>query len=861
LWIAEEYYYYAFAIMVLAIGSLMSTVIEIRMNMKEIRRLALTECEVEVFRGNWLKVRSRYLVPGDFVRIPERVQLPCDLILLRGACLMDESMLTGESQPILKEPLPKIEVIYREDKKYLITSGTKALTCRGDTVGLVISTGFHTKKGELVRSILFPKPNRFKFYSDSIKFIGILALIALLGFLISLSSLISQKVGNLGLFFCSADLITIAVPPALPLAMTAGTAFAIARMRKKGISCISPPAVNSAGRVSIICFDKTGTLTEDSMKLKGVWEINDEDVQEKLEFSSFQLQESLASCHSLVRLNGILIGDPQEVAIFEHLDWEFFESEDNDNCRCKIVKGDVNVNVVQLFHFSSVTKRMGVVTECNGKFKLQVKGAPEVILPLCEGVPNTVYSNLLNFSQSGNRVLACAYKSLPSFNARQTLEELESSLSFLGLILLHNPLKAETCSTLETLLQANIRCVISTGDALLTAAAVGKACGIIDKDEEVILGSLIGEEIVWESEKGLRIEISSETSVAVVATGSLLEFLYKNNSEILDFVLNNGKVFGRMSPNQKVILVQLLQKEEILVAMVGDGANDCGALKAADVGLSIVKVDSQSGEASIAAPFSADGLQKVVDLLKEGRAALVTSFQCFKFITMYSMIQFVCINFLYFLQSNLMDFQYLYEDLFMILPLAVFMAYTGPSKRLTSTLPPGALISIPVLSSIVGQVLIQGTFQIIPYFILKSQPFYENQDSLNNVKKYEINAFSPLPAYENTMLFLISSIQLLLVCISFSIGKPFRQPAYRNYYFTTAAVMISIISFYIVVFPASNTLSVLQMRKFETGFRWMLFGTIMTCAVVTWVYERFGVGILTRFLRNSGVFRKKNLRE
>lgn len=851
LWIAEEYYYYAFAIMVLAMGSLLSTVVEVRTNMKEIRRLALNECEVEVLRSVWVKMRSRYLVPGDIIRIPEIAQLPCDLVLLKGACLMDESMLTGESQPILKEPLPKINAVYKEDKKFIITSGTKALTCRGETIGIVTSTGFHTRKGELVRAILFPKPTRFKFYSDSIKFIGFLALVALLGFLISLDSLIKQRVGNLGLFFCSADLVTISVPPALPLAMTAGTAFAIARMKKKGISCISPTAVNSAGRVSIICFDKTGTLTEDSMKLKGVWEAGSEEIQEKIVNSSQDLQESLACCHSLVKLNGHLIGDPQEVAIFEHLDWEFVESDD---CKFKIQRGDVEIKVIQLFHFSSITKRMGTVTECKGRYRLQVKGAPEVILPLCNKVSNSVYSHLLNFSQSGIRVLACAHKNLDSFSPLDSLEDLEQGLSFLGLILLHNPLKSETSSTLEILTRANIRCIISTGDALLTAAAVGKSCGIIDKDEEIVLGSLIGDEIIWENDKGLRIDLNQDFNPTVVATGALLEYLYKSNSDLKDFVLNNGKVFGRMSPNQKILLVQLLQQGEIQVAMVGDGANDCGALKAADVGLSIVKVDSKSGEASIAAPFSAEGLSHVVELLKEGRAALVTSFQCFKFITMYSMIQFVCINFLYFLESNLMDFQYLYEDLFMILPLAVFMAYTGPSRKLTPILPPGALISVPVLSSIFGQVLIQGCFQIIPYFILISQDWYKDQNDLNNTKKYEINAFSPLPAYENTMLFLISSIQLLLVCVSFSIGKPFRQPAYRNYYFSVSAVLISIISFYIVVFPSSSTLSVLEMRKFSTSFRWFLFGWIVACAVITWVYERFGVAYITRQLRKSSLF-------
>lgn len=851
LWIVEQYYYYAITIFVLALGSLLSTVIEIRKNMKDIRRMALHECEVEVKRSSgWQKVRSRYVVPGDLVKVPEKTQLPCDLILLKGSCLMDEGMLTGESQPILKENLPKHSGPYVDDKKYLLISGTKALTCRGDCIALVVSTGFHTKKGELVRAILFPKPNRFKFYSDSIKFIGFLTLVALFGFLISLHSLISQKVGNLGLFFCSADLITIAVPPALPLAMSAGTAFAISRLKSKGISCISPPAVNSSGRVSIICFDKTGTLTEDSMKLKGVWDSKTLTVQENLNSCSETLQESLAACQSLIKLNNILTGDPQEVAIFEHLDWDFIESDD---CRCKLVKESTEIKIVYMYQFSSSTKRMGVISLKSEQLSLHMKGAPEVILPLCHNVPSSVYANLLSFSQAGNRVLACAYKNLDNFHPSTQLEDIEKGLNFLGLILLHNPLKAETTNTLSVLLDADVRCVISTGDALLTALAVGKACGIIDPDEEIVLGSNNEDEVVWENDQGLRTELSANKPQGIVATGNLLELLKKQNSPILQYVLDNGRVFGRMSPNQKVLLVELLQRDEVQVAMVGDGANDCGALKAADVGLSILKSNSEdsSGEASIAAPFSADNLPAIIELLKEGRAALVTSFQCFKFITMYSMIQFVCINFLYFLKSNMMDLQFLYEDLFMILPLAVFMAYTGASSQLTRTLPPGALISIPVISSVIGQVAIQGSFQIFSYFILVEQDWHEDQETINGTdpKSFTINAFSPYPAYENTVLFLISSVQLLIVCISFSIGPPYRQPAYRNLYFTISCIGITAISFYLTVFPSKNTRELLQMMDMPMSFKWTLFGIILFGCLVTWLYERFGVGLITRLIK------------
>lgn len=150
--------------------------------------------------------------------------------------------------------------------------------------------------------------------------------------------------------------------------------------------------------------------------------------------------------------------------------------------------------------------------------------------------------------------------------------------------------------------------------------------------------------------------------------------------------------------------------------MVGDGANDCGALKGADVGLSL-----SEAEASIAAPFSSKDLRGIIEVLKEGRASLATCFQSFKFITMYSMIQFMCILILYSLSNKLMNAQFLFQDLFMILPLAILMAYTAAYRYLAPTLPPGALISVPVVSSIIGQMMLQFFWMLFAYWVMKNQ--------------------------------------------------------------------------------------------------------------------------------------------
>lgn len=209
------------------------------------------------------------------IEIPENTAMPCDLVLLTGSCIVNESMLTGESIPVIKNSLPFTNDLYNpdEDQKYTLYGGTQVIQTRkfgnSKVLGVVIRTAFVTTKGNLVRDILYPRPNKFKFYQDSLKFILFMGLIAVAGFASTLPMMIKQNYAVSEIIDRSLDLITITVPPALPAAMTAGTAFAISRLKKKQIFCISPPRVNVSGRVNLMVFDKTGTLTEDGLQVYG----------------------------------------------------------------------------------------------------------------------------------------------------------------------------------------------------------------------------------------------------------------------------------------------------------------------------------------------------------------------------------------------------------------------------------------------------------------------------------------------------------------------------------------------------------------------------------------------------------------
>lgn len=223
-------------------------------------------------------------------------------------------------------------------------------------------------KGQLVRSILYPKSNSFSFYVDSLKFIVVMAIISLMGLAVSIPYQIEGvEEGYIELrdfILHSFDLITIAVPPALPTCLSIGITFAINRLKKHQIFCISPPKVNIAGKVTVMCFDKTGTLTEEGLDMYGVRPVmydspgrvkfgklfeavdtlglskkaklsmilEDENLYgEESPYSllgdpEIVLKECMASCHAITRVKGELIGDPLEVKMFETTRWELIEN-------------------------------------------------------------------------------------------------------------------------------------------------------------------------------------------------------------------------------------------------------------------------------------------------------------------------------------------------------------------------------------------------------------------------------------------------------------------------------------------------------------------------------------------------------
>ncbi|XP_030072021.1 probable cation-transporting ATPase 13A4 isoform X5 [Microcaecilia unicolor] len=775
LWFAEDYKEYAIAIIIMSVISIALTIYDLRKQSVKLHKLVESHNNIRttVCRKNegCIKLESRLLVPGDILVLTGNVLMPCDAVLLHGGCIVNESMLTGESIPVTKTPLPCVDSSMpwkkhsAEDfRRHVLFCGTEVIqtkpSAHSPVKAVVLRTGFNTAKGDLVRSILYPKPMNFRLYRDALRFLMCLIGAAAIGMIyaVCVFALSGEPAGEV--VKKALDVITIAVPPALPAALTVGIIYAQKRLEKKAIFCISPQRINVCGTLNLICFDK-------------------------------------------VPVEGIA--------------------------------------VLHQYPFSSALQRMSVITQEIGEDRLTVymKGAPEMVTSFCQ--PNTVpsdFSDKLQFyTLQGFRVIGLAYKPLGVKSHAEVLllkrDFVESDLIFLGLLILENRLKVETQSALQELCSARIRTVMITGDNLQTAVTVARNSGMIFEDSKVILVEAHEVEgsnsasITWKlmddyehlklgiDDTCIKVDVMSSPAKGkndyhFAMNGQSYEVILKYFSNLLPKLLLNGTVFARMSPGQKSSLVEEFQKLDYFVGMCGDGANDCGALKMAHAGISL-----SEQEASVASPFTSKtpNIECVPELIKEGRAALVTSFCVFKYMALYSMIQYLGILLLYWERNSFGNYQFLFQDLAITTVIGITMSLNHAYPKLAPYRPPAQLISPPLLLSVVLNTLFSLIIQVCGFVLVQKQPWYSKDDIYSacspEVKNHSNISLSDngteaqaekseFRSYENTTVWLLSTINCIVVAFVFSKGKPFRQALYTNYIFVLVlAVQLGVCIFFI----------------------------------------------------------------
>ena len=372
------YLLYGIAIFLVFAIAILIGVLETRKNMKHIEEISRYSCPVKVYRKNennevmeGVEIDSTELVPGDVYELPEEgLSLPCDTIIISGSAIINESMLTGESTPVIKVRMIGTNDIYDTTnssyEKFILFAGTKIIQKRkignNKIMGIVFNSGYNTFKGNLIRGILHPKKEKSQFIHDSIKYIIIMSIFTLVGFGVVLKFLIVDHKNSAGeIVYRFFDLFGTAVPASLPACLVIGVSMGISRLKDKKIMCIQRDRLNRSGEINILVFDKTGTLTEDHLDIKGfvTTKING---NKKFEFNKFTescenysntviehfkradksikdfnkdlLQyyvECLACCHQLTYVKEKLLGDPIDIQMFESTGWILKENNSADN--------------------------------------------------------------------------------------------------------------------------------------------------------------------------------------------------------------------------------------------------------------------------------------------------------------------------------------------------------------------------------------------------------------------------------------------------------------------------------------------------------------------------------------------------
>lgn len=513
-------------------------------------------------------ILAEQLVPGDIILLKEGDKVPCDVYVIQAFDLwLNESVLTGESE------LVSADAVGTDHVKTVLYSGTYVV--KGEARGLVYATGKESRYGAIAALTQIVDAGQ----SHLQKEIAHISKVVALSSAVLAGSLIVIAMGTGGFelwktFLFALGVLVALIPEGLLPTVTMALAFGAKRMASKGFLVNGLSVIENLGAVTVIATDKTGTITQNKMEVTA-WE----------EEASQGPSQALLNAALLCNRADSSAGDPIEQALI------VFASRYTD-----VVLNRSQYPIVSDYAFDYHLKRMSTVHRSEKGFVVYCKGAPEVIVRLCQAVNTSEgikkitaeeHRNLMEkhdrMAAEGYRVIAFAKHECSELPASR--QEAEESLIFIGFIAMADPLRDDIVEAVGLCHKAGIRVMMITGDHPLTAAAIGIKSGIIKADTHVSAG----------------------------------EYLDKLPPSAIKHLLRKNHVFARVSPEQKLMLVTLLKEMGETVAVTGDGVNDAPALKKADVGIAMGSGTDVAQQAADAILMD-DHFATIVKGIEEGRA-------------------------------------------------------------------------------------------------------------------------------------------------------------------------------------------------------------------------------------------------
>jgi P-type Ca2+ transporter type 2C len=583
-------------IAVLAINALIGFLTELKAarSIEALRALGTRSARVRR-DGHVRLVPAEQIVPGDIVVLEAGDSISADLRLVEASNVAaDESTLTGESVAADKRTRPVGADARLGDRASMLFKGT-ALT-RGSGVGVTVATGLSTELGRVSQLVEEAEPGSSPLEKKLARLSGQLVWATLI--LTALIAGIGLTTGKDPFLMVEAAiaLAVAAIPEGLPIVATLALARGMWRMAQQNALIERLSAVETLGATTIILTDKTGTLTENRMTVRRIWvpsgEIEIEADHGKSGAAYLKIRDDpqlatlldiavLCNDASLDSAHEQGSGDPMELALLRVGIRAGFK-------RSALLHGSA---LVQKHAFDTATKMMATVHRRGDEFLFAVKGAPEAVLAattrtISDGGETAMDAGLRaewlarveHLGHHGLRVLACAMKTgkLPD-------APLYEELTFVGLIGLEDPARADVPHAIQDCRGAGIRVVMVTGDHAVTARSIGRAVGL-----------------------GHAAKVVEGKEVERIASG--------NSGDLLDI-----GIFARVSPAEKLALVRAYQSAGEVVAMTGDGVNDAPALRQANIGVAMGLRGTDVAREAAAMILLDDAFPTIVKAIREGR--------------------------------------------------------------------------------------------------------------------------------------------------------------------------------------------------------------------------------------------------
>lgn len=559
----------------------------------------LTSLKATVVRdGREERILAKELVPGDIIILEEGEKIPADARLLESISLeTHESALTGESTSVAKEINSIKGKKSIAEQQNMIFSGTIITKGRGKAV--VIRTGMKTEIGKIAEMMQSEKKEQTPLQVTLAKFGKVLGIATIVVCIIVFLTGILRGNEIIKMLVAAIALAVAAIPEGLPAVVTITLALGVTRLVKRNALVRKLHSVETLGCTNVICTDKTGTLTKDEMTVKELFvnnkliKVTGQGYSRKGIFldskpKDYELLLKISSlCNNASVNHKRVFGDPTEIALLV--------------CAAKAnlfrEKLEQEFPRIHELPFDSERKMMTTIHENKGREIAFVKGGPKQIINSCSfyyengkiiKLTKSKKEELLDknreMASKALRVLGVAYKELPK-KIKYSTENIEKDLVFVGLTGMMDPPRAEIKDAIELCRKAGIRVIMLTGDQRTTAKAVGIQIGLMNKDDKVVTGR---------------------------------EIMDLSNKEF-DNMVKEVNIFARISPKDKIRIVDSLKKYGNVVAMTGDGVNDAPALKKADIGIAMGITGTDVSKEASDMILLDDNFASIVNTIKEGR--------------------------------------------------------------------------------------------------------------------------------------------------------------------------------------------------------------------------------------------------